>query len=67
MCSIMEIAGKAGSMDGQLQFWIGRYTREGLLKRVSFEQRLERESHENTWDKSRERNSAVAEVKTGLM
>lgn len=55
-------------MDGQLQFWIGRYTREGLLKRVSFEQRLEeRESHENTWDKSRERNSAVAEVEAGLV
>lgn len=55
-------------MDGQLQFWIRRYTREGLIKRVSFEQRLEeRESHENTWDKSRERNSAMAEVGAGLV
>lgn len=57
-------------MDGQLQFWVGRYTREGLIKRVSFEQRLEereRVSHENTWDKSRGRNSAVAEVGAGLV
>ena len=38
------------------------------LNEVIYEQRLEeRESHENTWDKSRERNSAMAEVGAGLV